>query len=134
MVSRVFSCNAKSWVGGGNQYRYGGEEFVLLLPETDSQSARDVALGVKRDLAALAIEHPASKVATGCPSTRRADCHDLASIWRWGLGRIGLTNAASEVVIAALNRSSQRRVKSIGWDSKPQGLAWALIESASELA
>lgn len=40
--------------------RYGGEEFIAILPGTDSVGAMQVAQGVLDDVRALGIEHPAS--------------------------------------------------------------------------
>jgi diguanylate cyclase (GGDEF)-like protein len=42
--------------------RYGGEEFVLLLPGTGLEGAREVALQVARTIQALRIRHRASSV------------------------------------------------------------------------
>lgn len=41
-------------------FRYGGEEFVVLLPETDAEGARSVAERIRAVLASLALPHPAS--------------------------------------------------------------------------
>jgi diguanylate cyclase (GGDEF)-like protein len=43
--------------------RYGGEEIVLLMPETDASQARGVADGLRDALGRLAIPHVASPVA-----------------------------------------------------------------------
>lgn len=43
--------------------RYGGEEFVLLLPNTDSEAATTVAQRLQDGLASLQLEHLASDVA-----------------------------------------------------------------------
>ncbi|WP_430387324.1 GGDEF domain-containing protein [Dyella sp. 20L07] len=40
--------------------RYGGEEFIAILPGTDSAGAYRVAQGVLEDVRALSIGHPAS--------------------------------------------------------------------------
>ncbi len=40
--------------------RYGGEEFVLILPNTDSTGAHAVAEGIRRQVHALALPHPSS--------------------------------------------------------------------------
>ncbi|KEA62232.1 Two-component response regulator [Marinobacterium lacunae] len=42
--------------------RYGGEEFVLLLPDTGREAARDIAERCRRKVIDLAIPHPASSV------------------------------------------------------------------------
>jgi diguanylate cyclase (GGDEF)-like protein len=43
--------------------RYGGEELVLLMPDTDAAQARLVVDGIRQAIAALAIPHAASSVA-----------------------------------------------------------------------
>lgn len=40
--------------------RYGGEEFVLILPETDAPGAAAVAANCQREIERLAVTHPAS--------------------------------------------------------------------------
>lgn len=42
--------------------RYGGEEFMVILPETDEAGALVVAREIQQAVAALAIPHPASAV------------------------------------------------------------------------
>ncbi|MBD8655722.1 diguanylate cyclase [Oxalobacteraceae sp. CFBP 13730] len=43
--------------------RYGGEELLLLMPDTDAQSAHAVAEALRAAIAGLAIAHEASSVA-----------------------------------------------------------------------
>jgi diguanylate cyclase (GGDEF)-like protein len=43
--------------------RYGGEEFILLLPETDSSGAKKIAHQLLENIAELDIRHKASSVA-----------------------------------------------------------------------
>ncbi|NNG21661.1 diguanylate cyclase [Telluria aromaticivorans] len=43
--------------------RYGGEELVLLMPETDAEAARLVVAGICEGIAQLMIPHEASNVA-----------------------------------------------------------------------
>jgi|SRR5215212_6178667 len=40
--------------------RYGGEEFAILLPETDSEPALAIAETLRAHIEALAVEHPAA--------------------------------------------------------------------------
>jgi len=60
--------------------RFGGEEFVMLLPDTDLDGALDVADGIRRRLATAAIPHDASALSDVitasmgvCAVTPRAD-------------------------------------------------------------
>ncbi|BDU75649.1 hypothetical protein METESE_06070 [Mesoterricola sediminis] len=43
--------------------RFGGEEFICILPETDAAGARQVALALGEAVARLGIPHPGSEVA-----------------------------------------------------------------------
>lgn len=45
-----------------NICRYGGEEFVLILVETDAQGAQKVAQRIRKNVEALAINHQYSDV------------------------------------------------------------------------
>lgn len=42
--------------------RFGGEEFIILLPDTDAGGAEVIALRIKQDLQLLAVEHKSSPV------------------------------------------------------------------------
>lgn len=54
--------------------RYGGEEIVALLPNTDLAGARLVAEGIQAKLAALAIPHAASGIAAHVTVSIGAAC------------------------------------------------------------
>jgi diguanylate cyclase (GGDEF)-like protein len=43
--------------------RIGGEEFALLLPDTDSAGAREIAETARLAISGLKLKHPASSVA-----------------------------------------------------------------------
>ncbi|HWT07348.1 MAG TPA: diguanylate cyclase, partial [Xanthomonadales bacterium] len=43
--------------------RFGGEEFVVLLPDTTAAGARDIAERIRSNVEALAIAHAGSAVA-----------------------------------------------------------------------
>lgn len=47
---------------GDTVSRYGGEEFVVLLPNTDTNDAFCVAKRIQQNLATLAIPHPCSDI------------------------------------------------------------------------
>jgi diguanylate cyclase (GGDEF)-like protein len=46
-------------------YRYGGEEFVVLLPHTDKKAAMEIAEGMRKSLEKAGIKNKGSKVAHG---------------------------------------------------------------------
>jgi len=49
--------------GGDRAFRYGGEEFAILLADTDLEGAVSVAEGLRSAVAALGMRHEASPVA-----------------------------------------------------------------------
>ncbi len=63
--------------------RYGGEEFVVLLPETDTQGAYCVAQSINQAISELAIPHTTSLTGThitasiGGATCLRTTCHNL---------------------------------------------------------
>ena len=66
--------------------RYGGEELVVLLPETDDEHARAIAEHLRERIEMLGIEHPGSPfgvvtvsigVATAVPSRDGEGCEEL---------------------------------------------------------
>ncbi|MCE1226652.1 MAG: diguanylate cyclase [Geobacteraceae bacterium] len=59
---RVFAQSLKIPLGRAADFvgRYGGEEFLAILPETDEKGAMIVAREILEGLAELAIPHPAS--------------------------------------------------------------------------
>ena len=58
-------------------YRYGGEEFLILLPETDAEGALLVTERVRSAVATRAIPHPASP--TAAHVTVSLGCTDVAA-------------------------------------------------------
>lgn len=63
---RVFAQSLKIPLGRAADFvgRYGGEEFLAILPETDETGAMIVAREIQERLAELAIPHPASPLGT----------------------------------------------------------------------
>jgi len=67
--------------------RYGGDEFMVLLPETDSNGALQVGLRMAAAVAALALPHAASDVASHVTVSIGATSYDAAcSAWLGGDG------------------------------------------------
>lgn len=63
---RVFAQSLKVPLGRAADFvgRYGGEEFLAILPETDEKGAMIVAREIQEGLTELAIPHPASPLGT----------------------------------------------------------------------
>lgn len=63
---RVFAQSLKIPLGRAADFvgRYGGEEFLAILPETDEKGAMIVAREIQEGLTELAIPHPASPLGT----------------------------------------------------------------------
>jgi two-component system, cell cycle response regulator len=57
VLVRVANVIAKNLRVGDTAYRYGGEEFLVILPEQDLESARVVAERLRRSVEDLAIVH-----------------------------------------------------------------------------
>ena len=54
--------------------RFGGEEFAVILPETDLKGAREVAERLRKAITAAAIPHPNSSVAEHLTISLGIDC------------------------------------------------------------
>jgi diguanylate cyclase (GGDEF)-like protein len=93
--------------------RYGGEELVLLLPETGAQHARDVAEDLRASIADLQIAHEASK----------AGAVVTVSIGGATLGQNGAESAAEllEAADAQLYRAKQGGRNRVEWRQGPSG-------------
>jgi two-component system, cell cycle response regulator len=67
-------------------YRYGGEEFVVVLPEQDLRDARAATERARQGVAALGISHPASSVgafvtvSAGIAQLEEADAGDFEAV------------------------------------------------------
>ena len=57
-VAGTISCHLRS---GDTAYRYGGEEFLIVLPEQDLQSATSVADRLRQAIEGLGIPHEANE-------------------------------------------------------------------------
>jgi diguanylate cyclase (GGDEF)-like protein len=87
--------------------RYGGEELVLLLPDTDAAQARHVAEGLWTAIAGLQLAHAASRVAPVL----------TVSIGGATLGQHGPENAAElfEAADSQLYRAKQEGRNRVVW-------------------
>ena len=67
-------------------YRYGGEEFVVVLPEQTLETAADATERIRKDVSALAIPHPACgagavvTVSAGVAHLERSDGGDFEAV------------------------------------------------------
>ncbi len=60
VIRRIGNCFRDAIRASDSVYRYGGEEFLILLPETDAQGAALVTERIRSAVAARSIPHPAS--------------------------------------------------------------------------
>ncbi len=60
VIRRVGNCFRDAIRTSDSVYRYGGEEFLILLPETEASGAALVTERIRSAIAARAIAHPAS--------------------------------------------------------------------------
>ena len=63
VIRRIGNCFRDAIRTSDSVYRYGGEEFLILLPETDASGAALVTDRIRAAVAARAIPHPASPTA-----------------------------------------------------------------------
>ena len=61
-VLRMVGARLAEIGGGGRAFRYGGEEFTAVLPDTESHGAGVVAAAMKETVESLAISHPNSPI------------------------------------------------------------------------
>ena len=87
-------------------YRYGGEEVLVLLPETAEEGTRAVAERILRSIAALAIEHNGSSfgvvtISAGMATSRPRDDGEVA-------GNLELLDAADRSLYEAKDAGRNR--------------------------
>lgn len=63
VIRSVANCLKASIRGSDSVFRYGGEEFLVLLPECATEGAARTAERIRRTVAEKAIPHPASPTA-----------------------------------------------------------------------
>lgn len=60
VLRRIGNCFRDAIRASDSVYRYGGEEFLILLPETDARGASLVTERIRASVASRSIPHPAS--------------------------------------------------------------------------
>ncbi|HET8870124.1 MAG TPA: diguanylate cyclase, partial [Aquabacterium sp.] len=94
--------------------RIGGEEFVVLLPETDLEGARHVAQKIVEGVARIHIHHPASPTAPMVTVSVGAACMDRIPVGERGgeglssRGPMLLVEAADHALYQAKERGRNR--------------------------
>jgi diguanylate cyclase (GGDEF)-like protein len=63
VLRRIGHCFRDAIRASDSVYRYGGEEFLILLPETDARGANLVTERIRASVASRSISHPASPTA-----------------------------------------------------------------------
>ena len=86
--------------------RYGGEEFAVLLPETDAEHAGKIAEFIRERIEQLGIEHPASPLGHVTVSIGVATCVPP----RDGSGADGFVGVADEAMYDAMRMGRIRVV------------------------
>ena len=92
-------------------FRYGGEEFLVTLPETSATEAELVAERIRQNVEALGLPHPASPTAdhvTLSLGVASIDAEEIADIGRWE----DLVERADRALYRA-KESGRNRV--VGW-------------------
>jgi len=104
-LARVAACIAQICRSSDAVGRYGGEEFVVLVPETDHEESLALAHRIRSGVAGLAIAHPASPVAP-CVTVSVGVASRAGDSWE------GVVKQADEALYAA-KRSGRNRVCSV---------------------
>ena len=92
-------------------YRYGGEEFLILMPETDDESVESVAERIRSSTEALAIPHPdssAGRVVTVSVGHTSVSGREAAACDSWK----EIVETADRALYAAKQRGRNRVVGS----------------------
>jgi diguanylate cyclase (GGDEF)-like protein len=99
--------------GNTMAFRFGGEEFVVLIADTDSRLAVERAEHIRRQIAALDLHHDGDDLGTVTVSIGVANAPEHASVDRLvGTADAALLRAKQEgrdrVVLAATRRSIEQ--------------------------
>jgi diguanylate cyclase (GGDEF)-like protein len=87
--------------------RFGGEEFIAILPSTDYGGAQTLAEYIRREIAALPIKHPKGKDGHFTVSIGGIICSDLRQLEG---GRVALVEAADELLYQAKQNGRDQAV------------------------
>ena len=98
--------------------RLGGEEFVLLLPETDVERARNMAEGMRRAIAARDIDIDGTKL--------RGDCSFGVAVAQPGANIDDILRRADDALYAA-KRNGRDRVAVHNAETPPPNFSSASV-------
>jgi diguanylate cyclase (GGDEF)-like protein len=107
---RVLAAVAQTLAGaiqrpGDHAGRYGGEEFMVVLAQTDIEGARQVADNIRRGVEALAIPHPDSPLGVVTVSV------GVAAAARQGFSRADAAVSAADAALYRAKAAGRNRVE-----------------------
>jgi diguanylate cyclase (GGDEF)-like protein/PAS domain S-box-containing protein len=116
-IAHVLDTHAANYSGVAS--RYGGEEFAVVLPETDMETALHAAVGIRRTIEELNIPHSGSSM-YGCVTVSTGIAVHVPS--ENGIEREELLVLADQALYMA-KHSGRNRIMAWGQDEAAAGLS-----------